>query len=170
MRQVKHLIGHLFFLGCFSVYAQSSIYADGADDEKFTKEILKAVSDFNKGNYSESIPVLKKASDQRIFLATEYLGQAWEEGRAFPQNYDMAFKYYNCAAQNGYYPGMYKVAYFYSEGLSVKQSYQQSYFWLILSIPGYSGPQQKAFLDLRELISKRLTAEQINAAQIKAKS
>lgn len=140
-----------------------------AQASKFMEEFFKATSNFNKGNYKESIPILKKASAEGIFMATDLLGRAWEEGKAYPQNYEIAFKYYKCSADNGFYPGMYKTAYFYSEGLGVQQSYQESYFWLILAIPNYEKDKQKSFLDLRDLIAKRLNTNQIQEAQSRAK-
>lgn len=168
MATIKNLIIFLLLLPCFAI-AQSSNLTN-AEADKLAGEFFKASEEFNKGNYKESIPTLKRASAAGIFMATDYLGRAWEEGKAYPQNYEMAFKYYKCAAENGFYPGMYKTSYFYSEGLGVQQNYQESYFWLILAIPNYEKSKQKSFLDLRDLIAKRLNASQVQEAQSRAKS
>lgn len=165
---IKIFSAFLLSLSCAAM-AQSSNLSE-ANADKLMREFFKATSDFEKGNYKEAIPGLKRASAEGIFMATDYLGRAWEEGRAYPQNYEMAFKYYKCAADNGFYPGMYKTSYFYSEGLGVQQNYQESYFWLILAIPSYEKNKQKSFLDLRNLIAKRLNASQIQEVQNRAKN
>jgi len=76
-----------------------------------------------------TLDVIKSAAQLREAQEDYQLGVPAADGNGVPQSYLAAAKYYQRAAEKGYMPAQYNLAYLYGNGLGVKQDYTQAAAW-----------------------------------------
>ena len=102
-----------------------------------------------------------KAAEQGLAEAQYNLGVMYNFGKGVLQNYKTAVKWYTKAAVQGLAEAQYNLGLNYANGEGVLSSNVKAYMWWNLA--GFNG--SKGAGKNKEIISKRMTAEQIAKAQ-----
>ncbi|WP_221901526.1 tetratricopeptide repeat protein [Bathymodiolus platifrons methanotrophic gill symbiont] len=89
------------------------------------------------------------------------LGVMYTEGEGVIKDYKQAFKWFTKSAEQGDSSAQYNLGLMYANGLGVIKDYRQAYMYA--NVSSYNG--SKGAIKLRELMEKKLTAEQINETQ-----
>ena len=104
---------------------------------------------------------MRKAGDQGDDFAQVRLGYMYAEGRGVKRDEAEAVKWYRKAAEQGIVLAQSKLGLMYAQGQGMIQDYVQAYMWAILA--GERGDFKGSMV--RELISKRMTLEQVDEAE-----
>ena len=116
-------------------------------------------------NYAEAAKWYRKAAEQGESRSQFNLGGAYEKGQGVPQDYVEAVKWYRKSAEQGDTDGQVKLGLMYAEGHGVPQDYILAYgWWNIAAAKGDNGAAKN-----RELIIKKMTAQQITEGQVLSK-
>ena len=89
------------------------------------------------------------------------LGVMYDQGKGVEQDYKQAVYWYKKSAEQGYANAQYNLGVRYYNGDGVTRDIVKSYMWV--SISAYSGHLQAS--KGKDLISKKMTSEQITQAQ-----
>ncbi|MCL2761332.1 MAG: sel1 repeat family protein [Desulfuromonadales bacterium] len=80
-------------------------------------------------NYQEAFIWFKKAADQGIAAAQNYLGVMYSDGTGVAQNDYAAFMWYKTAADQGLADAQFHVGESYQFGTGVRQNYEEAFIW-----------------------------------------
>jgi TPR repeat protein len=111
----------------------------------------------------------RKAADQGFANAQHNLGYSYVLGRGVPQDYAEAVRWYRKAAAQGLAHAQFNLGRMYDHGQGVPQDFVEAHMWLNLAASRASGDNEKKYEELRELVAKSLTSQQIAAAQRRAR-
>jgi hypothetical protein len=117
-------------------------------------------------NYKEAIKWLTKVAEQGNVNGQVNLASMYEDGQGTPQNYEQAIKWYTKAAEKGYAAAQFDLGLMYAKGDGVPQNDEQAYIWASLATAQSDAPENAE--KLRDLAAKKLTPEQLIAAQQRA--
>jgi TPR repeat protein len=111
----------------------------------------------------------RKAAEQGNAAAQFLVGLSYSSGEGVPQDYAEAVRWFRKAADHGNASAQFSLGVMYSKGQGVPQDYAEAHMWFNLAASRASGDDQKKFSDARELVAKKMTAEQIAGAQRRAR-
>jgi hypothetical protein len=107
-------------------------------------------------------------AEQGYADAQDRLGYAYYCGQGVLQDYIEAARWWREAADQGAANAQFNLGLLYYGGRGVPQDYAEAHLWIDLAASRASGDDQKKFADARELVAKKMTAEQIAEAQRRA--
>ena len=113
---MKSIIISLYLL--LSSYASISL-ADFSD----------AVSNYNKGNYSEAFKEFEHLAEQGYMDAQTNLGVMYESGKGVPKDYKQAAYWYRMSAKQGGAAAQYNLGVMYANGQGVPKNDKQAVEW-----------------------------------------
>jgi len=103
----------------------------------------------------------QKSAAQGYVLAQYNLGFLYDEGRAVPQNFAEAAKWYRLAAAQKHAQAQNNLGAMYLDGQGVAQDYVRAHMWL-----NFAAAQGVATaITNREIVAGKLTPEQLAQAQ-----
>ena len=105
------------------------------------------------------------AAEQGDTTAQFNLGLIYRNGKGIPQNYKAAIKWYTFAAEQQYTKAQYNLGLMYYNGEGFQQNFIYAHMWVNIS----ASKGNKLALNLRELLTEKMSASQIQKAQILAK-
>ena len=117
-------------------------------------------------DYQAATQWYRKAAEQGDAVAQHNLGVMYSEGQGVPQDYQTAVRWYQKAAEQGHAVAQNNLGLMYAKGQGVPRNYVEAYMWFSLAA-AQSDDQDAHNLDLTE---KRMTPEQIAAAQERARN
>jgi len=121
------------FLALIVTLCLSSNSFSQRTEADYAKDWAEAVANYNKGNYSEAVAFFLISAASGIPEGAHAMGVAYHDGNAFPRNYELAFKYYECASEIGLFRSQVRLATYYLDGLGVQKNNEKAYFWLLLA-------------------------------------
>jgi uncharacterized protein len=166
----------------FAQYDLGLMYDNGRGVLQDYKEAVKwhrkaaeqgyAASQFNLGwsyangegvlqDYKEAVKWYRKAAEQGYASAQLNLGVRYANGEGVPQDYKEAVKWYRKAAEQGYAPAQHKLGWSYALGRGALKDTVNAYAWG--NVASANGSDLGS--EIRELIAKEMTPEQIAEAQ-----
>ena len=108
---------------------------------------------------------MKTLAEERGSAEVQFmLGFIYAVGREVPQDDKEAVKWYRKAANQGYAEGQVALGMMYAEGRGVPQDNEVAYFWTKLA-----AKQDRAYIKRRNLLYQRLSPEQRERAQKRAR-
>jgi TPR repeat protein len=107
----------------------------------------------------------RAAAAQGNAWAQYNLGVMYNDGHGVAQDYKEAVKWYRLAADQGFPQAQGNLGRMYGLGRGVAQDYVYAHMWLNLAAASLRGDES-----IRDLISKRMTSEQILQAQVMARN
>jgi TPR repeat protein len=116
-------------------------------------------------DYAEAVRWYQLAAEQGLDLAQHRLGDMYATGKGVPKDYAEAVRWYQLAAEQGNPDAQHNLGVMYANGEGVLQDYAIAHMWL--NIASANGDAQGG--ENRDIISKRLTREQIADAQARAR-
>lgn len=105
------------------------------------------------------------AADQGDALAQFRLGLMYSNGQGVPQDYKEAVKWYRLAADQGEAKAQLNLGVMYHNGSGVSQDYAQAHKWFNLAGTSSDQKDAKTAAELRDLVARKMTTEQIAEAQ-----
>ena len=120
-------------------------------------------------DYTEAARWLRKAADQGYAHTQINLGLMCAEGKGVPQDDAEAVLWYRKAADQGHAAAQSKLGDMCHRGQGVPQDYVEAHMWFDLAASRASGGGQKIFADMRELVVKKMAAQQNAEAQRRAR-
>ena len=115
-------------------------------------------------NFTEAANWYLKLASRGDGEAEDTLGNLYYEGRGVRQDYIEAAKWYRLAADHGFDHAQFHLGILYERGQGVPQDYVSAYMWLNLA-----SAQSGDFRGERELVAKKMTADQMAEAQKRAR-
>ena len=116
-----------------------------------------------------TLPQLIERAERGDALAQLRLGNALERGNlGVPQNFIEAARWYRLAAEQGVAEAQFNLALMYRDGQGVSKSALRAHIWLNIAQSRYrksDRTKRDLAVMLREGVSKRLTADEIDEAQ-----
>ncbi len=100
------------------------------------------------------------------------LGVMHAEGQGVPQDYVEAIKWYRLAAEQGEPRAQFNLGVSYAEGQGTDRNYINAYMWFNLAAPRFSpaeADRRRAAINNRDLAASRMSREQIQEAQRRAR-
>ncbi len=116
---------------------------------------------YRQGDYETALKEWRPLAEQGDARAQFNLGLMYRVGQGVPQDYTQALKWFRLAAEQGDAGGQSKLGASYNIGKGVPQDYVQAHMWANLA----AAQGIKNALELRKLIAKKMTPEQIAEAQ-----
>jgi len=110
----------------------------------------------------------RKAADQGFVWAFNNVGGAYYFGHGVEKNGAEAVRWYRKAAEHGDAHTQSFLGKIYSDGFVVPKDLYQAYFWLTLAASRGQSNEWKRGSDLRDVVAKQLTSEQIAQAEKEA--
>jgi TPR repeat protein len=134
---------------------------------------LPAVSDdydeglaaYLKRDYATALVKLTRVALKGNGAAQERVGQMHDDGEGTTQNYREAVRWYRMAALSGASGAQFKLGLMYKYGHGVAKDYVYSHMWLNIAAAGGS----KTSGEVREIVSRNMTPQQLDQAQQMAK-
>jgi hypothetical protein len=115
-------------------------------------------------DYKEAFKWYMKAAEQGNALAQGKLGVMYDEGKGVEQNYKQSFEWHFKAGEQGFAPSQHLLGLMYAQGKGVIEDYVEAYKWFLLA-----GMNGRDVSEIKEILKKEMTLEQIALAQQKAK-
>jgi predicted Zn-dependent protease len=116
-------------------------------------------------NYAKAAGWYRKAADQGDANAQHGLGSMYFDGEGVPQNYAEAVRWYRNAAEQGEAFAQCDLGFMYYYGQGVLQDYVQARIWMSLAASRTGGDRDHDCVRGRNLVAKKMTAEQIAEAE-----
>ena len=151
--------------------AAAILYRKAADQGNASAQfVLGAMYEMGQGvpqDYAAAMTWFRKAAEQGHARAQNTLGLKYANGWGVPQDYAAAMTWYRKAAEQGWADAQNALGHMYEKSEGVSQNYLQAYKWYVLAAARL--PEEpiktRAFIADRDLIAKKMTAEQIAEAQ-----
>ena len=112
-------------------------------------------------DYTKAAKWYRKAAEQGNAEAQLYLGCSYATGRGVPQHSAEHLKWIRKAAQQGLADAQVQLGLMYEIGQEVPKDFAAAYMWMNLAATGGN----KEFGELRDLLEKRMTREQLIEGQ-----
>lgn len=116
-------------------------------------------------DYVEAAKWFRKAAEQGNSEAQRELATMYARGKGVPQDYDQARNWYREAAEQGDPGSQYGLGVLYAQGKGLPQDYVQAHKWFNLAAAQGNEDAAKG----REIVTKRMTPEQVAEAQTLAR-
>ena len=118
-------------------------------------------------DYVETVKWYRKAADQCYAVAQYFLGVMYIAGQGVQQDHAEAVKLYRKAAEQGYAVAQYILGINYLSSLGgISRDLIKAHMWTNLAASRYpSGKTRDEIVEMRDLIAKRMTPDQIVEAQ-----
>ena len=153
----------------FSCALTLSSYADDdGDAKKYQKDWKDAVQRYERGDYDRAVLEFGLSAAAGLPEGAHAMGVVYDEGKAYPRNLKLAFKYYLCAAEMGYARSQIKVALMYASGSGVDKNINDAYFWLLLASSNKYTEDRSEVVSARDSIGKKVPASSREKAEFKA--
>jgi TPR repeat protein len=94
----------------------------------------------------------------------------YETGRGVPQDYRLAALWYHRAANRGDARGQHHLGLLYDKGQGVRRDFVEAHKWLNLATANTRGADHDYYARLRNAVASKLTIDQIDEAQRRARS
>jgi TPR repeat protein len=120
---------------------------------------------FMRGDYAESIRLLRPLADQGDPEAQQLIGGFYENGKWVPQDFAEAAKWYHKAAEQGSVQGQANLGFMYAMGRGVSKNNVLAYMWLELAV---AKGNADAMWNRRN-VAAQMTPDEIKQAQRIAK-
>ncbi|MEP6828628.1 MAG: tetratricopeptide repeat protein [Aestuariivirga sp.] len=114
---------------------------------------------YNK-DFAEALKWYRKAADQGYSDGMLNVGVVYSLGEGVPHDDAIAVEWYRRAAELGNSGGQSELGFAYKDGVGVAQDFVQAYMWYNVAATQYS-----IYGEIREDLSKKMTAQQIAKAQ-----
>ena len=167
------------------VYAQSLNFVRIAGEELTSQEIadirLRAEQGYPDAQFAlgvmhwegrsveqddgEAARWFRLAADQGEADGQTALGDAYWDGRGVPQDDREAVQWFRQGAEGGNFVATSWLALAYSEGRGVLQDFVFAHAWANLAASRLSGDMRVSSVEMRDEAAKRLTSEELDAAQ-----
>lgn len=131
---------------------------DGLVAELFMHD---ANSSFEQGNHKDAHDKFLWLAERGNPAAQHRLGMIYEEGLGVPQDYTIAFTWYQRAAQQGHAQAQHQIGRIYYYGRNVPQDYIRAYAWLYAAAAQGSEAGRKS----RDRVAEVMTPEQVMVAR-----
>ncbi len=106
--------------------------------------IEKAAAAYDKGNYAQTIKILKPLAVQGNANAQYFLGSMYENGQGVTQDYREAVKWYRQSAMQGDVNGQLALGAMYRNGIGVTKDHQEALKWYRLAAEQEVEPAKEA--------------------------
>jgi uncharacterized protein len=117
-------------------------------------------------DHNEALKWFRRAANQDDVAAQFYLGLMFSEGQGVPQDHAEAANWFRRAANLGDAQAQYNLGLSYANGESGKPDNVSAHMWFNLAAAHFpSGTGQRAAVNNRDLMAKRMTREQIVEAE-----
>ena len=93
------------------------------------------------------------------------LGFRYAIGRVVPQDHAEAVRWFRLAAEQGLALGQFGLGLMYATGEGVPQDYVLAHMWYNLAASRATGEARDQFVENRDRVARRMTAEQVAEAQ-----
>ena len=124
---------------------------------------------YKKGDYSQAMQRWQPLAANGDPDAQFWLGALYDQGRGVPQSHETAARLYLKAAEQGQANAQFNLGLLYTDGLGVVQDYVQAHMWINLAASVVKGDDQKKFAKVRDMVTVKMSAEQIAEAQRRAR-
>ena len=154
----------------------------GGDDQALAKQVdSDSEVQFNEGvkymtgdgvpqDNAKAVAWYRKAADGGHALAQGQLGVMYMTGKGVPQDNAEAVTWYRKAADGGHALAQFMLGAMYAEGKGVPQDNNETaYMWFNLAASRSTGEDRDRAAKVRDKLAKRLTTEQLAAAQRRAR-
>jgi TPR repeat protein len=122
------------FLAVLLTVASSFVFAEAQHEEyDFSKDWQTVKQLYNDGQYEEACARYAIMSASGIAEGAHALGHCYLDGKAMPQSFKKAAKYFECAALQGYVRSQLALAFMMLEDKVSKKEFRHPYFWLSLA-------------------------------------
>jgi hypothetical protein len=122
-----------------------------------------------RGDYATALKLLSPLAQKGLAGAQNVLGTMYETGHGVAQDDKEAVKWFRAAAAQGNAWAQSNLGRMYGLGRGVAQDYVYAHMWLNLAAASLRGDELTEGKSTRDLISKRMTSEQIAQAQVMAR-
>jgi len=102
--------------------------------------------------------------------AQAVLGWMYAHGRGVPQNYFLAAKWYQSAAERGHGGAQFELGLLHNKGQGVPQDLVLAYMWLNLSASEAVGEDRDFKVRLRDAVASKMTVAQVALGQQMARN
>ena len=148
----------LLIMGLFVFFYVWRALGKVTAEEKAERERNKPPPDYKKLLAEELLPLAKEGDPE----AQWFLGGWYVLGKGIPQDYEVAFKWYNSSAQQGYAKAQFTLGGIYFRGqYSVPQDFVLAHMWLNLASAQGFGEAST----IRDKLAEKMTPSQIQEAQ-----
>ena len=120
-------------------------------------------------DYTEAVRWYRLAADQGNATAQYNLGVRYDNGEGVPLDYGEAVRWYRLAADQGVAFAQIGLASMYASGEGVPQNDVEAHMWFDLAIAQSSGDDRDSYVEARDAVVERMTADQIAEAQRRAR-
>ena len=107
----------------------------------------------------------RKAAEQGHAAAQNNLAFLYEIGRGGPLDYEAALKWYRLAAEGGWPAAQASLGLMYAGAVGVTRDLVEAYKWVDIAALRASGEDQKKYADLRDVLTGRMTPNEIVEAR-----
>jgi hypothetical protein len=120
-----------------------------------------AVAAHDIGDFKAAVSSMKKAAAQGDSRAQYNLALMYKNGEGVVQDYAEAARWYKLSAAQGYLDAQYNLAVMYNRGDGVVQNYKKAHMWWnLVAVNGNDDAVKN-----REMVAKKMTAQQVGEAQ-----
>jgi TPR repeat protein len=117
-------------------------------------------------DHNEALKWFRRAADQDDVAAQFYVGLMFHEGQGVPQDHAEAANWFRRAADLGDAHAQYNLGVSYASGMAGKPDNVSAHMWFSLAAAHFpTGADQRAAVNSRDLLAKKMTGEQIAEAE-----
>ena len=118
---------------------------------------------------AEAVRWYRLAADQGNAIAQYNLGVRYDNGEGVPLDYVEAVRWYRLAAEQGVTFAQIGLGSMYEFGEGVPQNYVEAHMWFSLAAAQASREDREDYVEARDAVAARMTADQIAEAQRRAR-
>jgi TPR repeat protein len=161
-------LGTMYFLGLGVPKNDSQAirwYRVAAVREHVDAQFSLATILYGSSQYGEALRWFKALANRGFTQAYSHVGEMYEHGRGTLQDYREAIVWYSKGAKTGEPASQESIGRMYATGRGVQQDFVRAHMWLNIAASGGS----KTSAEGREIVSRRMTLQQLDQAQQMAK-
>jgi len=150
-------------IGAGSVFAQNE-----NKEPDFQKQWRDTKKSYDEGNHSDACARWMIMSYSGIPDGAHATANCYLDGKAVPQSFDMAAKYFECAAIQGYFRSQVALAMLIFESKVNPPGDRDAYFWFSIAAANADAPPEgkSAAAAMRDAAAKQMKPEQIRKVQL----
>lgn len=158
-------------MGDFRGIAKTSILASARDGNQFAQYSMGLIYIFEQGetqNYERAAYWLRKSAEANYSEAQDWLSKLYVLGLGVRRDFAEAIRLRRLAAQQGNVQAQYGLGTLYQSGYGTEKDFVLAYMWYDIASRNVDMNLQGTVKDareLREMIAKKLTPEQISKAK-----
>ena len=159
-----------------TIQAQDEPPAQGLADLRALADAGEAGAQFTVGqmyfagdHHAEAVAWYHKAAEQGHVEAQHELGRMYHDGRGVPQDFAEAIAWYHKAAEQGQPQALWHLGDMHREGSGVPRDSVEAHKWYNLAASRLTGDQREEAATDRDWVARRMTMEELNEAQRRAR-